>query len=213
MSHFHDPSSSADPNLYRIAHVKFDWTVNFDTKTVDGSAVLTVKKVSHDKVNPPLILDCNELSIHSVKIQGHDAKWSVAPHKHSVLGSLLDITVPISEPQFDVEISYRTSPNSSALQWLEPELTADRKLPFMFSQCQAIHARSLFPCQDTPSVKATFEAVVHAPKDAVVVMGGVRTKQPSVSDRGDQWMVYHYEQTIPIPSYLVTIACGDLASE
>ncbi|KAA0186658.1 Leukotriene A-4 hydrolase [Fasciolopsis buskii] len=159
------------------------------------------------------ILDANELSVQSVRIEGHEVQWKLLPHKYPVLGSVLEVTVPSSGAQFDVEISYKTSPNSSALQWLEPELTADRKLPFVFSQCQAIHARSLFPCQDTPSVKATFEAVVHAPKEAVVVMGGVRTKQPSVSNRGDHWVVYHYEQTVPIPSYLVTIACGDLASE
>ncbi|THD21635.1 Leukotriene A-4 hydrolase [Fasciola hepatica] len=213
MPHFYDPSSSANASDYHTAHIKFDWNIDFTTKTIGGAAVLTIKRVSHEKAHPPLILDANELSIQAVKIHGNDVQWKCVPHKHPVLGSVLEVTVPSSDPQFDVEIAYKTSPNSSALQWLEPELTADRKLPFMFSQCQAIHARSLFPCQDTPSVKATFEAVVHAPKEAVVVMGGVRTKQPSVSNRGDQWMTYHYEQTIPIPSYLVTIACGDLASE
>lgn len=57
-------------------------------------------------------------------------------------------------------IEYCTMPQSSALQWLEPQMTADKRHPFLFTQCQAIHARSLFPCQDTPRVKFTFSASV-----------------------------------------------------
>lgn len=66
---------------------------------------------------------------------------------------------------FDLEINYETSPNSTALQWLESQQTSDRHQPFVFSQCQAIHARALVPCQDTPSVKSTFNAKVNFTPD------------------------------------------------
>lgn len=68
----------------------------------------------------------------------------------------------------------------------------------------------MFPCQDTPSVKATFDAVVHVPTDIVVVMGALRT---SVTSHGDTGNEYRFSQTVPVPSYLVSIACGDLVSE
>ncbi|KER32495.1 hypothetical protein T265_01379 [Opisthorchis viverrini] len=212
MVHVRDPSSSANTSHYQTRHWKFNWTVHFTESVISGLANLRIKKICADE-NPLLILDANDLQIEAVKISGQATEWKILPHSTKELGSQLEIEVPTKDNEFDVEIHYQTSPESTALQWLEPELTADKRLPFMFSQCQAIHARSLFPCQDTPSVKATFEAVVHVPKDAVVVMGAVRVKEPSVSSRGDDWREYHFVQSVPIPSYLVTIACGDLASE
>ena len=50
-------------------------------------------------------------------------------------------------------INYKTHPESNALQWLKPSQTAGKKYPYLFSQCQPILARSMFPCQDSPSCK------------------------------------------------------------
>ncbi|KAL3321046.1 Leukotriene A-4 hydrolase [Cichlidogyrus casuarinus] len=80
-------------------------------------------------------------------------------------------------------------------------MTKDELQPFMFSQCQAIHARSIFPCQDTPSVKFTYSARVQSPENIVVLMSAVK-KDAQL-----------FEQKIPIPSYLFSIAAGALASK
>ena len=61
-----------------------------------------------------------------------------------------------------IKIEYSTSENSTALQWLPPEQTAGKTHPYMFSQCQAIHCRSMVPCQDTPSVKSPYSAEVNS---------------------------------------------------
>jgi leukotriene-A4 hydrolase len=49
-----------------------------------------------------------------------------------------------------VAVAYATASDSSALQWLPPAQTAGRTKPYLFSQCQAIHARSMLPCVDSP---------------------------------------------------------------
>ena len=70
-------------------------------------------------------------------------------------------------------IYYETSPESSALQWLPKECTAGKKLPYLFSQCQAIHARALIPCQDTPAAKFTYDAAITVPEWATALMSAV----------------------------------------
>jgi hypothetical protein len=40
-----------------------------------------------------------------------------------------------------VGIDFAASKDASAVQWLSPEATAGKKHPYLFTQCQAIHAR------------------------------------------------------------------------
>ena len=69
---------------------------------------------------------------------------------------LLPMPFPTISPQggrVTVAVSYVTSPESSAIQWLPPAQTAGKNYPYLFTQCQAIHARSMVPCIDAPGHK------------------------------------------------------------
>src|SRR6266704_3233170 len=52
-----------------------------------------------------------------------------------------------------IRVRYATSPEASALQWLGPSQTAGGQHPYLYSQCQPIHARSLAPLQDTARIR------------------------------------------------------------
>jgi leukotriene-A4 hydrolase len=52
-----------------------------------------------------------------------------------------------------IRIQYATTPTADAIQWLEPQQTEGKKYPYLFTQCQAIHCRTLVPIQDTPGNK------------------------------------------------------------
>jgi aminopeptidase N len=103
-----------------------------------------------------------------------------------------------------VRVTYRTSPNASGLQWLDPAMTEGKQQPFMFSQSQQIHARSWVPLQDTPQIRFTYSAHVTAPKDAMVLMSA--DNDPNAVRDGD----YSFRMPQKIPSYLLAIAAGDL---
>lgn len=161
-----DPNSFARADKARVKHIHLTWNVDFETKIISGSSIFTVERMEFgaDRLN----LDTVDLTINSVNylsLNGTTVNKVSIPFVVHIsvedFGSKLEIDISsIDAMEFQVEVVYQNSPNSRALQWLTPEQTDGKRVPFMFSQCQAINARSLLPCQDTPSVKATYTATV-----------------------------------------------------
>lgn len=107
-------------------------------------------------------------------------------------------------------VTYRTTKQSSAVQFLKAEQTADKEAPFLFTQCQAIHARSLLPCQDSPGVKCTFTSSVRVPAGITALMSALPEGEPVVSEDG-AFTTFSFKQPVPVPSYLIAVAAGLLA--
>jgi leukotriene-A4 hydrolase len=78
----------------------------------------------------------------------------------------------------------------------------------LVSQCQAIHARSIFPCQDTPDVKATFDFNI---KSLYPVVASGLPHRDAKSKEAPADNVYKFKQNVPIPSYLFALASGSVA--
>jgi leukotriene-A4 hydrolase len=200
-----DENSYAEPQRVKITDLALDLTVDFDRKELAGSATYTLDWL--DKSARQLVLDTRDLNID--KIEGAGAQWqplqfALAP-RDDKYGSKLTIQTPQQDQR--VRVTYRTSPQASGLQWLEPGMTEGKQLPFMFSQSQAIHARSWVPLQDTPSVRFTYSAHVKSRPDVMVAMSA--DNDPQGARDGD----YSFKMPQKIPSYLLAIAAGDLVFE
>ncbi|MET0131564.1 MAG: M1 family metallopeptidase [Stenotrophomonas chelatiphaga] len=203
----HDESSYAEPEKVVIKDIALDLKLDFDARQIGGTATYTLEW--KDKDAKQLVLDTRELNVAKVEAVAADGARSALPFVlapvDKVFGSKLTIEAPAQPSK--VEISYHTAPTASGLQWLEPSMTEGKQLPFMFSQSQAIHARSWVPLQDTPSVRFTYSAHVTSRPDVMVLMSA--DNDPKAARDGD----YTFKMPQPIPSYLLAIAAGDLVFE
>ena len=199
-----DEHSYAQPDKVRIADLGLDLAVDFADRQLEGHATLGLEWVDEDARE--LVLDTRDLAIERIEGRNGSRKWReldfALAEEDERFGSKLTITLPRQYEQ--VRIHYTTSPDASGLQWLAPSMTSGGKTPFMFSQSQAIHARSWVPLQDTPSVRFTYTARIRTPADVMALMSA--DNDPAAERDGD----YSFTMPQAIPSYLMAIAAGDL---
>lgn len=203
-----DPNTLANYGDWRMKHTTVNFKVNFEKQRLEGSVLLELESLT-DKGSKEIILDTNSLSIASIKVNSSDSDWKVKD-RVAPYGSPLHVSVPNGAPLGEVvklDIGLETTKDCVALQWLTPAQTGNKKHPYVYSQCQAILARSLFPCQDTPDVKSTYTFNITSPLP--VVASGVPVPSDTVGE-GDK--LFRFEQKVPIPSYLFALASGDLAT-
>jgi len=164
-----DPNSYSRTDLVETSHIHLEVEVDFEKKILTGHVLLTLKRI--DAAAKSVILDGRNLTINGVKNEMNGDTLEFKYDSPSGFGEKLEIQLPVTDAvEFNIRIDYATSPGSSALQWLSPSQTAGKKHPYLFSQCQAIHARSMLPCQDTPSVKSTYSAKITVPESLTVLM-------------------------------------------
>ena len=216
-----DPSSLSNPDEAQIKHLDWVATVDFSECTLHATATYDVE-LSSSEVSV-LKLDTKYLVVSSVTVNKQNVSdYTISPldEEKEHLGQCL--TIPLSIPQADsnqlktlkVSIAYQTTAKSSALQWLPPSQTAGKVYPYLFTQCQAIHARSLLPCQDCPGVKMTYTAQITTPSWATCVMSAL-SQTPDLKQKEEgkkNTNTFYFKQPVPISSYLLALAVGELSS-
>jgi len=199
-----DPHSRSNPAQVRVRHLVLDLDVDFDGKVLRGTAVLHLDRL--DPAAEEVRLDTRALDVGSVECADGDGPWVPSPFvlesPDPILGAGLSIALPARADR--VRVRYATRTEASGLQWLGPLQTAGRRLPFLFSQSQAIHARSWIPIQDTPGVRITYDATIRTAPELRAVMSAAGN---STGPRGGR---YTFSMPQRIPPYLLALAVGDL---
>ena len=228
-----------------VYHLKWKGVSN----RTSNSKVNQTKKNSHTILNPisepnKVVFDTKGLVIEKVFGESGMLNWNYGDSTE-ILGKALEIQVPNRDTI--IQIEYRTLNGQeiknmgngfiSAIQWLTPDQTHDKKFPFMFSQSQAILARTWLPCMDAPEVKFTYNAKVSYPANLNAVMSAQRftslaeflNKYPSENgefQRHIKQKIQHsgssapakyktafFYQSLPISTYLMAIAVGDFGEK
>ncbi|ALU43484.1 M1 family metallopeptidase [Pseudoalteromonas rubra] len=199
-----DQHTYANLNDVVSTHLHLDLDVDFTDKHLEGFVEHTL--AWQNKQARTLVLDTRDLEIDKVMYQGSNGKWYPASFtlakRDDVKGSKL--TIRFKQQAKKARIYYNSLPQASGLQWLTPEQTASKSHPFMYSQSQAIHARSWIPVQDTPAMRVTYSARVNTPEDVRAVMSA--DNSGALIKDGDYW----FDMPQAIPPYLIAIGAGNL---
>ncbi|RNI30496.1 M1 family metallopeptidase [Rufibacter latericius] len=196
----YDPHSFSKPAEARIKHVDWDLHVDFNQKKISGIGVYHL----HTHKATEIVLDTHHLLIRQVWLEDPENEVNFRlSDKKPFLGQGLHVTFTPGTQK--IRISFETTQSSAALQWLTPEQTAGKTQPFLFTQSQAILARTWLPCQDSPSVRFTYTARVQVPAHLLPLMSAQNPQEKEASG------TYFFRMDQPIPSYLLSLAVGDLA--
>ena len=143
-----DNHSYSRPDEAVTTHLHWDAKVDFDQRQIHATATYDIQVASDAE---RLMLDCRDLTIHSVTVDGEDGRrpigsrtalhWPTFVHSHHApeqtgQRGLHDLSRCLSIPVVEGE------------------------RPFLFTQSQAILARTWVPCQDSPGVRFTYSADV-----------------------------------------------------
>jgi leukotriene-A4 hydrolase len=195
-----DPHSWCDGDQPRQRHLDLELSVDFQARTLSGHARIHLDEPS----SGPLDLDGRGLEITAVTTGDGQAIEHTIAETEKVRGDRIRLDLPADTEVIDIE--YTTAPGALALGWLEPQQTAGGEHPFMFSQCQPIHARTMVPCQDTPRHRVSYDAAITVPKPLRAVM--------SAGDAGhedhERTTTWRFHMPQPLPTYLLALAVGNL---
>lgn len=195
-----DSHSFANFDEVVINHLEMTLKIDFKKRVISGKNTIHYKVV--DPKATQLVLDTRDLTIKRISSAGTKLKWRLASIKPP-LGQALIVDLPDNGEPISVE--YQTAPGASGLQWLKAAQTAGKRQPFLFSQSQAIHARSWVPLQDSPSVRFSYQAKVVVPEGLFALMSADNPIEKNPDG------IYEFEMPQPVPSYLLAIAVGDLS--
>ncbi|KAA8539374.1 hypothetical protein F0562_026066 [Nyssa sinensis] len=212
-----DPHSCTDSTHPLATHISLCLYFDFSASTIHGSVLLSLPNPHHG----PLSLDTRSLSITSVIVPETNTPlpFSLSTTVDPVKGQILTVSLS-NHSKFLIVFS--TSPSSSALQWLSPPQTFNKSFPFVYTQCQSIHARSVFPCQDTPAARICYTARLNIPRQLSAVMAArhVERRPPvpceaAMSCDDSSWcaegrVVEEFVMEQPVPPYLFAFAVGEI---
>ena len=182
-----------------ILHIRLDLSIDFELEQISGIATNTLTAIG--KPLRRVSFDAVDLNVTRVT-DGAGANLDFENTGSELHVSLDPPLLPDNEISISVEYSARPI---RGLHFRTPRLGYAQEEISVWSQGEPEDNRHWFPTFDFPNERATSEIIVTVPKNFVVLSNGVNVGTTENSDS----KTVHWAQTIPHPSYLVSLVVGD----
>lgn len=196
---YNDAHSCAKNDEAIVKHLDLDLKVDFESQTLAGMASFVIENLNKGE---RIFFDTKNLNISRITLDDTEEETTFKMDAdRGFLGQALEIKIhPNTEK---VNIYYSTNPGAEALQWIAPEQTVGKLNPFLYTQSQAILARTWIPTQDGPGIRMTYSAKIDVPKDLMAAMSAANPQQKNETG------IYNFKMDQPIPSYLMALVVGN----
>lgn len=194
--------SYSNVNKVKTVHLHLELDVNFESNVIYGVARHDIKQLK--KVDT-MILDVKNLDIQKITLgeKGQEVETNyLLGQTDELLGQPLFVRIDTKTTK--VNIYYKTTQKTEAIDWLPEALTQGKQHPFMYTQGEAILTRSWIPIQDIPSNRITYSADIKVPNNLIALMSADNPVEKNETG------LYHFEMKQAIPSYLISLAAGDI---
>jgi len=205
---FHASNKRINDLLHTKLEVKFDWTKQY----LHGKAELTFKPFFY-KTNQ-LVLDAKGMDIHSLKLNGKEAKYVYLAHK-----IYIDLEKYYTkDEQYKINIDYTAKPNEleaggsaaitseKGLYFINPLGEDPKKMPQIWTQGETQSSSCWFPTIDSPNEKTTQEIYITVKNKYITLSNGKLVSSTKNTDgtRTDYW-----KQDKRHTPYLFMMAIGE----
>jgi aminopeptidase N len=188
---------------FAIAHLFLDLALDFETKSVSGSATLDFERVAASAAE--LRLDAVGFELSSVRV---DTGKGFLDSPFDYDGDTLTVRGLERADAGKIEVRYRCTPRRG-MYFLEPDAKVKHRPKQVWTQCQDEDARHFIPCHDKPHVKMTSELRVSVPNGFVALSNGELIDSQTPASPSKKPWTYHFRLDKPHPSYLLTLVAGN----
>jgi aminopeptidase N len=175
-----------------LEHVCFKGALNFETKSLQGTAFLDIHVNSN--ASRQVVLDAVDFIIQGVYVNDSAADYTYD-------GVKLTIKLPFPAKRIRVSVDYSVKDPKAGIHFVAPFQTVDGSHQ-AWTQGECRGTRYWLPVIDAPSVKCTSELVLSVPLLYTVVSNGSLISCKTLGDR----KTYHWFLNKPHSPYLVCFA-------
>ena len=188
--------STAQEN-YDVSHYRIELAIDTTEKQISGAVTMTAKA----RVDSFAVVELDLDSSMTVDSVGGDASG------YTRTGNLLriDLTQPRQcDSSFTLQVAYHGQPAGGGFGAFGFNYHGDPPTPVIWSLSEPYFARNWWPCKDTPSDKAdSADIILTVPANLYAASNG---NLVSIEDNPDTTRTFHWHESYPITTYLVSLA-------